>query len=245
MERTNTLELELALTPDFSDLVNHYSNTNTLFLVDCVFGLPEPSWPFSNCSGSEALWRLFESAKGEKAFGRLAAETFFSGFPNSQLFPPRRVERLAGANSIFKARPYQKNIQTGSFRIWKELGARPNSLVILPFDLNQVADKNRACILEVYPSFLWKKFLNTRKRKPELLLEAIENKLFGQNIRLSQNTRQQLQASVDFCDASIAALSAYRLQRESKLLSFPSESFVKKEGWILGVEERECQSIEV
>ncbi len=103
-------------------------------LVDAVLGLPAAITAQIQRSGA-SLAGWFEQARvhherrlglGLLARGRDPAEDFFAALlkrAGVSGVPTRECERLSGANSVFIPRPYQKNVQTGTYRIWVELGA--------------------------------------------------------------------------------------------------------------------------
>lgn len=116
--------------------------------LDCVLGLPKCVYR-RQFSFEEWLCAQNFIPYG---FGRAEAERFFlSTFPDFYELPelPRREQEIAlRANSVFKLRPFQKNIQTGTFRFWKEIQA---DLASGQFSLRG-HEKSHTLVTEVYPS---------------------------------------------------------------------------------------------
>ena len=101
-----------------------------LVLADCVFGLP------SNMRrGNASLRQLLERAAthdsaASEPLGRQRSAAFFRNIlkefrpdrHGDEKWPLRRCEQLASSNSVFQELPFQKNIQSGTYRIWCDLG---------------------------------------------------------------------------------------------------------------------------
>lgn len=97
-------------------------DARTWITIDAVLGLPR-----SVQLPGETLWDWVDLARVAKP-GRAGAEIFFEDLlrargiaraPGAPLL--RRCEQLARAQSLFSPRPYQRNVQTGTLRVWKEL----------------------------------------------------------------------------------------------------------------------------
>jgi hypothetical protein len=214
-------------------------------ILDSVFGLPESVWPRSQ-AGSEDLFRLFQGAQRfsyqGKHLGRDTAEAFFLQFlteKQKQSWPQRLCEVHSGANSIFRTRPFQRNIGCGTFRIWKELGeASEKWFQIWGFDSPKSLKKplEKPWIFEAYPSLFWKKILGSRSRDPENLILFLK----AQNPQKLQDLSKDfslLRSDPDLCDSVVLALSAWQLQEQQKLWNLPnSVPQLQQEGWILGLE---------
>jgi hypothetical protein len=202
-------------------------------------------------------WQLFDRAieelrAGEERdslapFGRLAAEAFFSrvlgGFgvgarESSQgVIPARECERRARANSVFRARPYQKNIQTGTYRIWREISRARAAFAIWPRDSSEDA-ASRWHLFEGFPSLLWKKLFGLPSRAPQQLPALLE----GLGVQVGPTQSEALSRDPDLCDAVVLAVSGWRLQHEAKLgdallaaLAPEIRELALKEGWLAGL----------
>ncbi len=206
--------------------------TNHIF-IDCVLGLPIELY---NIDSTRTLrdWILetkdfqFEMHK----YGRKASEAFFTEvlrFYNlSSLYPPKRaVEVSLKSNSVFTTMPYQKNIQTGTYRIWKELGAALQDVVLWPSDF-YLRDEASTIMYEVYPSFFYKTLLNTKIRKPEPVIKYLRSK----NLSVSDTLSEAI-LDPDNCDALVAALGGLNSLRKEDVWSFNDDN-IFFEGGILG-----------
>lgn len=196
--------------------------TSLAIIVDCVLGLPKAA-SIKNLS----IWDYFRLASFQRGFGLKYGELFFSSFWNDESeVPKRRCEELANANSIFKSRPFQKNIQTGSFRIWKELGAQKEGLNIWPYP---EFDPSFSWMFEGYPSLSWQLLIKSRSRKPSLLKQYIKK---STPLKIDATCERSLMNDSDLADAFILAETGRTLLTqglEPKVIPGP-------EGWILGLE---------
>lgn len=221
-------------------------NSEVAILVDCVFGWAE---------GSAPLWKLFqrahefESGSGPR-FGRSIAEGFFAKLlmhlrrdlpsqePAGVALPHRRCEVLSGANSVFQSRPFQRNIQTGTFRIWREMGESGSAWANLwPFDAPQDSRPDRPWVFEAYPTWLWREVLGLRVREPLKLRSAVTERL-GSDPGDSA-TWERIEGSPDLADAAVLAIGGFILDLENRLEepfpSFREQREISSEGWIVGV----------
>lgn len=199
--------------------------------VDSVIGLPKGL----NVSISEILERVQDFEYQGKKWGALTAFYFFNSFlkppgPSRLInlssqnletsikndLPQRKAEVLTKANSVFKLKPFQRNIGCGSFRVLKDLSKDTSWFSIWPFQ----SSSKKIQIAEGYPSFFWKKFLHLSRR--DLLL-------------LSKKFPQFEFNSIDHADSFVLAWGAYETLKSK---NWPSKlpSISKKEGWILGFE---------
>jgi hypothetical protein len=224
-------------------------------LVDAVLGLPRDITSQNHkhadfrSSLRDALLFFKDHLKnGEIARGRGAAEAYFQGVlrawsgnaqGGSSGLPAREAERLAGANSVFLTRPYQKNVQTGTYRIWIELAQwlakEGMQAVHFPHhDPSAPLPVSQWSVEESWPSLLWRTLFGCRTRKPAEFgneLKRLEKKL---SLRLVCSSED-----LDFCakhpdhaDALILALGGILLPRSK------SEG-LKGEGWITGLKKIE------
>lgn len=218
------------------------SLNNLACMVDCVFGLPSLTDPQIK-RGSTYLWDLFYEASkfsfSKKEYGREVAEKFFSQFlpKRCNKLPTRFCEEVSGSNSVFQVRPYQKNIQTGTFRIWKEIGGLKKPWArVWPFDSAGTAEeKEGPWLFEGYPSLIWREVLKSKIRNP-LLLKRLSQKT---GLKLAVDNFKALETAPDHADAFVLALGAISLLAKNELWE-PWPLFFKEprrlqEGWILGL----------
>lgn len=234
--------------------------------VDCVLGLahraitPFLERPFTGAPAQDALLaaralrdRFAEAARFEhegRRFGRQVAEAYFDRLASRAGLegpPPRRVcEQLASANSVFVARPYQKNIQTGTFRIWREIGERDaEAFRLWPYESPSFAASTRRprgprdqrpWLLEGYPSLLWKRLLGVPVRSPASLGHLLQRA--GWN--LTATDAKLLARSPDLADAAVLASAGARLVAQGPAVRTWNKRDLQvspaQEGWITAID---------
>jgi hypothetical protein len=233
-------------------------SSKTALLVDCVLGLPKEAWPSGSDPGIETLWKLFDQAArniGERqGYGLKPAAGFFSsllaeaGFKaGHDPYPVRECEELANANSVFRTHPFQKNIQCGTYRIWRDLGSSSSSdghwLNIRYFSPASRLKHDAPWLFEAYPSLLWREVLGLKTRNLSLILETIESKL--PELEIEKACRERISQDADAADAAVLALGGLILQRRKLLFEgAPSSSRrLAVEGWIIGLPNRPISEI--
>jgi hypothetical protein len=158
------------------------------------------------------------------------------GTPITDL-PTRTCERLAGANSVFRTRPYQRNIQCGTYRIWRDLGSLGKPWAnIRCFETRSTVRNDRPWIFEAYPSLLWRKLLQIRTRQLGQLPSAL--KMCEPTIHLTEQGRALIARNPDHADAAVLAVCGGLLQKAGKLFApIPLDNYLLgREGWIVGLE---------
>ena len=219
-------------------LVHNENSTRHLAAIDCVLGLPQRT------RGDYFSWdEILSFFKQAKFYGRDPAENLFNEIlqiyqtdtprgeagPSLPPYPQRAVEKICSANSVFQTRPYQKNIQTGTYRILKEFNAVDRSLYsVFPFDSPLVKP---ITVLEGYPSLSWSQLLNQRSRKQS----EFANWLKSKKILHSESAIQD----PNFCDAAVMACHLKELHELNPGLVFPDPTYLPnggQEGWILGAQ---------
>jgi hypothetical protein len=205
----------------------------THIFIDCVLGLPiSLNKAYSSQSLREWILKAGDFSFEDKIYGRQTSQKFFDEIldfyqiKNGEL-PRRDVEVKLNSNSVFTIHPFQKNIQTGTFRIWKELGSVLDSIVLWPSDF-YLKDEFNIFLYEVYPSFFYKKLLNVKVRSAEPVLKYLE-KL---NLKISEKIRDQIY-NPDNCDALMAAIGGLDCIKNNNVWDLQSEDIIF-EGDILG-----------
>lgn len=235
-ESLHTLFRELKL--------GHLAHSQVALIVDCVVGLAsgistrEP-WELMRRTHLPAL-----SAAGVPypKFGRASAEAYFAGIlgemaPTSPL-PRRQCEVLASANSVFLTRPFQKNIQTGTYRIWKDLSTGEDQwLNFWPFQ-DVAKARQLSWFFEAYPSLVWREVFGVRTRDLKQLRGAVE-KTMQPEVKIEIKSWPELLKNADAADAAVLALGALKLHHEKRLME-PYPGFLENplrltEGWIMGL----------
>lgn len=216
--------------------------SKTMIAVDSVLGLPANHTP----KKTKDLFQLFQQAAQfsvkDRQYGREVAEAFFSRFLTSskEVIAARKCEALAGANSVFQFRPYQKNISTGSFRIWKDLGqAEEKWFQLFPFDEPAPQLQDGPWIFEGYPSLLWRTVFGLKARNPQFLIEKLKSPEWSAILNVPQGDLKLLLKNPDLADSVVLAVASWKLQREGKL--WTQGSFTGLEGWIMGLEDYTCR----
>jgi hypothetical protein len=208
------------------------SSPRIAVLLDCVLGLPLESLEWG-----AALDRL---ASEPEQFGRAPAQQFFSSLLGSDpRLPTRLCEEWAQANSVFREKPYQKNIQTGTFRLWRDLVSDPRreEWTIWPFDRS----RGRFTLFEGYPSFLWRRVAGHPSRDPK----SLGRWLTIAGISFTKADELRFSSDADLADSVMLAAAGWKLHAAGKLLEpfagfFESEAFLsrgRREGWIAGLAE--------
>ncbi|MCE3009948.1 MAG: hypothetical protein LW875_04995 [Proteobacteria bacterium] len=219
--------------------------TQVLIIVDSVLGLPKKVWDqqsFTSISAPENLFQLFRKASEfslkDNSYGLETSKAFFEGLRKGLVKEPRVAEKLAGANSLFNFTPYQKNIATGTFRIWKDLGSSEEPwFQIAGFDSVQSHVQAGAWISEGYPSFVWKSLLGEKTRNPAKLADLLERD-YRDRLQFSQADLQLISKDSDLADSVVLALQGFILNEKSGVLDeftrYKLQS-LEGEGWILGL----------
>ena len=200
---------------DLSKHIPSAQHQQLLTCIDCVLGLPvELRLPWR-----EAL----ELLEGYEGYGRKPAQEYFRALSKNHIYR-RKVELLCRANSVFQEKPYQKNIQTGTFRFWKDLIANSRDFYVPALETR--TRSNQLPLFEGYPSHSWKILLGTKHRRPESLSELIHtNKI---KVVWNQVHQESVNKDPNLADAFLLALTIKTLKEEA-LQQTPHP-----EGWILG-----------
>ena len=216
-------------------------------LLDCVIGLPSAFW--GRVLGEEAIWKLMRSTRNcvgprGELFGRAVAQKFFSTIWEgaAEQIPKRRCERLARSNSVFQVHPFQKNIQTGTFRIWRDLSQSNDEWArIWPFSIGSesLLRSAKPWLFEVYPSLIWRICFGLPTRNLALLEAAARSVLRARRYEVEFTDWRALKKNPDLADAFALALGGVLLDDDARLFE-PFPGFRKipelsKEGWIIGL----------
>ena len=188
-----------------------------LICIDCVLGLPKSL----NIPLRKAL-ALTEKSVG---FGRGPAQHFFETLADGKIHH-RKIEFQIGANSVFTVHPFQKNIQTGTFRFWKEMSKSPDWFYLPAIAGEKNTRQKKIAVVEGYPSYYWKSILNQTNRKPDQILNILK-KMYP-TLKLNSENKRWLLKDANLADALVLALAAKKHKSEINRKS----TF---EGWILGI----------
>jgi hypothetical protein len=195
--------------------------------VDAVLGLAR------ECSVSQTKLKVrFKEARQKYSYGKSSGEKHFASYCSelsSTNFPRRLCEMRAKANSVFVTIPAQKNIQTGTHRIWLDLGEDTSWFELWPSGRDSAA----VVVAEVYPSFLWKNIFGFSQREPEMVSKVFKHA----QVRVA-NALLKIYREPNWADSAVAALGAKQI-----LESGPKELWLapknnrcaKYEGWMLGL----------
>ncbi len=243
-EDEGSLRLTTAWIPSFTfealqkALPMPINSCETAILIDCVFGLEEKVWRGLDTN----IWSLFREAASDTAvrrgFGLAPAAEFFDELLRrsrvGDSFPVRRCERIAKANSVFRTRPYQKNIQCGTYRIWRDLGSSAKHWAqIRYFTPQQEVSSEKPWLFEAYPSLFWREILGLRTRKSSALANALKEVL--PQLAISESQLTSVLKSPDLADAVVLAVGGFML-RDRLFTGSPSRTgWLHREGWIIGL----------
>ncbi len=212
--------VSLTYLPSFSkqsifEVIQPKANEKIAICADCVFGLPDEI----DLSWRQALQQIRKS----QGYGQGPAQAFFRKLGSGKIFH-RKIETECKANSVFKETPFQKNIQTGTYRIWKDISIDESDFYV-PF-LSEPPHEAKIPIYEGYPSLSWKLLFDTSSRQPNHLKEFIEEKF--PKLIIQETHQRQFDRDPNLADAFVLALSL-RLWMDTKIaVPFGNE------GWILG-----------
>ena len=186
------------------------------------------------------MWQLMLGTlapmDGHTDFGMKRAEAFFAHLLEQwgvHGIPRRQCEQLCNANSVFNPRPYQKNIQTGTYRIWRDMvlgedGKRWFSL--WPFE---AAQNEQPHVFEAYPTLMWRQLLGVRTRNLALLKDAVMHACKAHGVEITTREWPLLRRHADVADAAVLAMGGMLLQRQQAL--FTPVQPRGMEGWIAGL----------
>lgn len=186
-----------------------------LICVDCVLGLPKEI---------KTSWReAINFTKDFNGYGRAPAKDFFRTLGCGQR-PRRQVELDCNANSVFQETPFQKNIQTGTFRIWKDLNSAPGDFYAPAIETQH--SPNQLPIFEGYPSLSWKLLLKSRHRNASAIKALL--KIHHPEIKWNKKHQEHVNRDSNLSDAFLLALTMKQFRSEA-FTSTPSP-----EGSIMG-----------
>lgn len=223
---------------DVANAVDVVRSSQTAILIDSVFGLPAE---LGLKPGAATLRSLFSrAAHHEGGYGLKAAASFFDAIRGRDLtgFPLRECEKIAGANSVFRTQPYQRNIQCGTYRIWRDLGLHGSEWVHLRYFERR--RPNRPVLFEAYPSLLWRDILKLKTRNRDELTKSLTSLNFNSRDNAALIIEPaDLRAMIDHpdhADAGVLALGGFQLHREGLLrVTKSNDQTLAREGWITGL----------
>lgn len=243
LESFSKLSLQNLLIAELGTAGSILKSNRTAILADAVFGLPKETWPANRDPGAKTLRELFawaaEDTKPRFGYGLKPAAHFFADILGTQKFaslPVREAEVIANANSVFRTHPFQKNIQCGTYRFWRDLGLYGSDWVHLRyFERVKNFKDSRPILFEAYPSLMWREALNLRTRNRTQVREAL--KAF-KDVEISADTVDLIEKDPDHADACLLALGGYWLAKHGRLIAeFPTQDrTLAKEGWIAGLQ---------
>lgn len=192
------------------------SESEVVVCVDCVLGLPQ---------GLNITWReALEKIQLSQGYGRPVAQSFFHSLGKGRVLQ-RQVEIECGANSVFKEKPFQKNIQTGTYRIWKDISLSQGDFYVP--HLGESEKNGKICIFEGYPSLSWRLLFGTKSRVPDQLSELVEKHFPKLNV--SSSSLAMVKKDPNLGDAFVLAMTL-----KTQPWSFRGKYDFGNEGWILG-----------
>jgi hypothetical protein len=205
---------------------DHLKTPNPWIGIDSVFGIPSACQAqFGN--PREEFRKASQFQWEGRRFGAQVAEAFFKRFEWPRPLPRRLCEVICHSNSVLTNRPAQKNIQTGTFRTWSDLGEIESTAYVLwPFETSDSQSLTKPIVMEVYPTLFWRQVLNLQVRRWSQLRDLL--RVFPQ-IELTQDPQNPDQA-----DAAIVALGLMLMHQKSRRLQVPPRKAPPVEGWIYG-----------
>lgn len=206
-----------------SHIQTDFKKQDIQILMDCVLGLPQDIY-----TNQKSFRDFLHLALKYDGYGRVPAQHFFRKIRQDQPILSRKAETLAKANSVFIEHPFQKNIQTGTFRLWKELGSDLENFYI-PY---MEPKKSKAYkIYEGYPSLSWKLLFGTSYREPKKFLT--HSKKVFHNLHIDIHSKKLINKDPNLADAAVLALHIYK---DHDVFKYPKLKTIKKEGWIFSLQ---------
>lgn len=176
-----------------------------LICADCVLGLPKSL----SINWRQALTHI-ENFEG---YGRNPASRYFKFLAKGKE-PRRAIEIACGANSVFKEKPFQKNIQTGTYRFWKDI-SKNKSDFYAPTLENQFHPQQLK-VFEGYPSLSWKLLFSVKKRRPQDLRKLLKKRFPA--IKFQMQHLRMVEKDPNLADALLLALTMRKFRREALLI---------------------------
>ena len=210
-------------------LLPNFETRQGLVGIDCVLGLPRV------CGITQKqLKRCFQVAFHSYKNGLKEGQRHFASYLSAlngkrrsiDSDPLRDCEKRAKAQSVFKTFPAQRNVQTGTHRIWRDLGEDVSWFELWP----STRPTKTALLCEVYPSLFWRNLFGEKSRRPKQI------KSISKSLQLRGRLENIYHSDADWADAAIAALGILKTVKSesSKGLTHLPRS-AKTEGWILGL----------
>ena len=199
-------------------------DSSGLIVVDAVLGLPKTLG-----IRQVELRTLFKTAHDDYGYGKVEGARFFGSLIKDQKTLLRReCETELKANSVFVTMPAQRNIQTGTHRIWKDLGEDTNWFSLWP---NERSTK-KVLIAEGYPSYFWKALFGFKKREPKEIINLAKNMKIQNFAELEFHKNDK-----DGADAAILGIGAIQLLqlKGAEILKKSATKTEVFEGVIFGV----------
>ena len=203
----------------FEELGLDITHSQLLICVDTAIGLPKAH----SIKITDLLSRVKYFQYSHKHYGAQTAFRFYQEILGEQPITSRLAESKAGANSVFRRYPFQKNIGCGSYRVLKDLSQDSSWYQIWPF---QKKTDVRFTVAEGYPTLLWRQWLKCRTRDVKFLTQYLKVNKIAQKITLS----------LDEADSIVLTLGAKHFVETQDSLNI-SISLAQRsyEGWILGL----------
>lgn len=179
---------------EIQNLIGTKDLSGLRIVIDCVLGLPKEL----GISWRQAL----PETLNYPGFGRKPAQEYFRHLAQGKFYQ-RKIEVLLKANSVFQEHPFQKNIQTGTFRFWKEMAQDPDWFFAA--GLSGEIKKNRVPVFEGYPSYSWKKLFKTFHREPQSLGKILA--FAYPDLQWNQKLQKHVDTDKNFGDSFVLALA--------------------------------------
>jgi hypothetical protein len=190
--------------------ISKFTDQKVILCVDSVLGLPQAL----NVTPTQILQKIKNFVHLEKEYGAVTAHAFFNQFLSEDGIEHREVELKVKANSVFRLKPFQRNIGCGTYRVLKELTQGEKWFNLWPFEKLT----SQYLIAEGYPSYFWKHSLGATSRDLDFIKRRFKSNHFK---------------SIDEADSFVLAYGAMKSLAQIHAKKIPSLAL--REGWILGV----------
>jgi len=219
-------------------------------VVDAVLGLPESV----GCEDMNELWEIVSRTQDYSGYGLRVGKRFFSDLlddGNELLlqsskrslsgFPLRECDRLAKANTVFSPRPFQRNVQTGTYRIWKDLSSQGRNRWFRwwPFENGGQPSDGEVWLFEGYPGYMRRQFFRAVRKDDDAAALATASLAPVLSIDVDSATIELFRRDRNVEDAALLVFGTLALMARGRLWEpwdgFSHSYAAGAEGWITGL----------
>lgn len=218
---------------------NNWASVDLFICMDCVIGLPRSlNLDWRQTTKKTLLYPGWGKSIAQRFFSDLLNECFLRAEKKSKDLPRRKSEIKLKANSVFQIHPFQKNIQTGTFRFWKELAISSDDFFAPAVDSlknkksqTQAKSPKPIPIFEGYPSHSWLVLFQSNTRDSKKISKHM--KKFFPLLKWTLSHERKINKDANLADALLLALTLYKIDSNSCLQNLIKNTTPSSEGSIL------------